>query len=229
MSFFSPPLGLHRRDFFARYRQSYANATWVAGDIVTCDPDPPYGAYVIYTMTATGVVMSADPGDMEFPSAARGFTDLSFAPFYSLAVTVVGPNRLTQWFDPPVCRIDPPFDYETDGPFASVAFDGTLLGPDGSAVSSTVDETGADANALTRRGYLLNPDPPWPSPDDDGNTFGSVLWTADQIPGVSALVYVERGPGGGVNPARIVVDLNPYEEGGPEPEGLAYQCVMGSV
>jgi hypothetical protein len=77
---------------------------------------------------------------------------------------------------------------------------------------------------------MVNPSSSWPSPDSEGNTFGSVLWTTSQILSLvaSGTISITRGPGLGANEAVISVYLYPFMEEEPE-LGLPYSCIIGAA
>lgn len=208
MSFINPPVGLVQSSHQARYVHWEPNGAWPSGEIHTCPATEGFAPFVIFLPWPSSVGFAADPAGMEWFSA--DFTDLSYAPYYALRVLLRGPNALGQWFDPPAC-VAPPQNYGLDGPNAIVSLDGTLVAPDGSSIPSSVSASDDDAQSLKVEGYLINPAPVWPSPDADGNTFGSVLWTAAQIATVTGDIWVERGPatGSGTNNG-LAVTLRPY-------------------
>lgn len=228
MSFINPPVGLVRSGHIARYTDWVDNDAWPSGSILTCPADPPFAPFVIFTPNFSTVSFAADPAAMVWFSPA--FTDLSYAPFYSLVVRMRGPNGLGQWNDPPTCLV-PPATYSNAGPFAAVTVDGDLVASDGTAVDSTVAESLNDAQGLTVQGYLVNPAPVWPTPDAFGNTFGSVLWTAAQVAAVTGQIDVERGPATGVVTNNgLSVTVHPFldDEGVPD-DGFLNQYIIGAV
>lgn len=227
MTFISPPVGLVRSGHFARYTDWVENNAWPSGTIVTCPADEPFAPFVIFTPQASTVSFAADPANMDWFSAA--FSDLSYAPYYTLRVRMRGPNRLGQWNDPPACLV-PPATYDNAGPFAAVSVDADLVASDGTSVDTTVAASLGDANGLTVEGYLVNPAPPWPTPDAFGNTFGSVLWTATQIGTVTGDIDVERGPAtGAVANNGLSVTVYPYFEDEVDEAQLRSVRVVGAV
>ncbi len=214
MSFSSPPAGLVRVSKFARYSDLRDGSEWPKGEIVLCTPEPPFGEYLIFTPDGGAVALAASPASIEFFGTV--FLSLAYAPYYTLRVKITSPNDLISWFDPPVCVIEPPFvDYVNAGPEATVSLEGTYVEPDGTAIGTdpTVFGSGSEvaATSLSIEGFLVNPAPPWPSPDVAGNTFGSVLWAADELPTVIGNVATQSGPHAGNDESvGIEVVVQPY-------------------
>ncbi len=232
MSFYFPPIGLQASSRYARYVDIHDNEEWPRGGVVTCPPSPPFGSYVIFVPNSGSVFFTADPATMSFfnPPSGFQFTDLTQFPFYTLRVKLKGPNGLGYWFDPPTC-FHGPYDYATGIPLSSLSLDGNFVTTTGGVATTEMEGSNHEAQNLTTEWlYLVNPDPPWPSPDLDGNTFGSVLWLAEDIPSVTGTVFAERGPSAGSGEGVLQIYVNPYFEVDPEEpvEGLPYSGIIGS-
>ncbi len=232
MSFFLPPSGLVASSRTARYVDVHENGEWESGSIITCPPPEEFlEEYLIFIPEDDSVDFTADPGDMEFlnPPVGFQFTDLDQFPYYAIRVKFNGPNGLGFWHDPPGCF--GVIDYGLDGPYATLELNGDFIARDGGTAETSLEggppTTSPLANSLsTEWVYLVNPDPPWPSPDFEGNTFGSVLWLAEDIPTITGTIATTRGPGTGGSTGVLQAYLNPYFEG--EPEEMIYSSIIGN-
>ncbi len=172
--------------------------------------------------------MSLDVGDIVMTG---GVDFLTYGDLYSIRVAVIPPDTLGQWNSPPVCKDSPPFEWDNEGPFVTTTLDGTLVKPTtGEAVPSSLTSTGPGAHLDTvLRGLLVNPAPTWPTPDAEGNTFGSVLWAPSDFPTITATIEIVRGPRvATVNPGRLTAFLWPFVEGeAPDPGDAQFQCLVG--
>ncbi len=222
---FSVPSELEVFPAYAQYEHIRPATDWLVGARVQCTPDPPFLPYSIDVPGGSTRSLSASPASMQF----FGFAALSEHPWYTLTVHAQSPGDFSSWFDPPVCKSTPPFDWVNAGPTLDVALSGSYLTGAGAGSPSTYAIVGSSMNFWFVQHYLVNPAPTWPTPDALGNTFGSVLFTAAQIAGVTASLSIQSGPG--LNPVTngiLRVHVQPFDltEGAPpEDESTNYQLL----
>lgn len=228
MSFFVPSeLTIHPN--FAVYKDVHEADEWEAGVVVDCFPPEPFEPYTIDAPVGTTINFSADPVNTTF--FGLSFTSYAFADYYTLTVRFNAPSDFASWFDPPACKDEEPFEWGLAGPDLDAVIGGSLVSGTGVSVPSTYNILGHAMNSWIVEAYLVNPSPVWPTPDGEGNTFGSVLFTEAQIPAITGSISIETGPGVGYSQAGILqAHVQPYfvNEGEPEEEEL-FSYIRGSA
>ena len=176
-------------------------------------------------------------GDETVPCASMGSRTLSVtadvttllaevvgAPDY-LAVVVAfrGPQGFTGYFT--ACNAEFPFgcaslqwqgqETEVDGDYVDTAGVSIVNGghtgfPDDPLPPNFT--LGAETETEFDLGLLVNPSPTWPTPDGEGNTFGTVLWEPGDLPAaIAATVEVTCNAATEIpSPASLEVYLWPY-------------------
>lgn len=176
-------------------------------------------------MTSQGHDVTADISDIQYFGADFAAAGLDFAEYYTVQVSGRGPSPYHG--GSPGCSSDPygcmPFDPWTQ----EMTLDGDFVAWQTGAPVTLSDSTISDF-AVIGPALLVNPAPTWPTPDADGNTFGSVLFEADQIPEtVSAFVDVfARYTGETGHTAQVVVYLWPYLPDDVTEEDLPRMCLV---
>lgn len=208
MSWATPSLLVPTSEF-AIYVDRHEPTEWLTGSTLHCTPDEPIAPYDIPVPGDGNVDFAADPGAIEFFGDAFIAAGLAFAPYYTLTARLTPPSEFSAWFNPPACKNEAPFEWDSMGPLIAGSVDGSFVDDTGAAMSMSISEMGLDFWLL--EGNLVNPDPHWPTPDGAGNTFGSILFTAGQIATVSATIAITSGPPSTpVNDGLLEVYVQPY-------------------
>lgn len=217
MSFFVPsPLTATAE--FGIYSDTHPMTEWGVGSTLHCTPGDPFVDYDI-DIPGDGVVdFAADPSSLVFFGA---WSDLSFAPYYTITARLTPPSNFSPWFDPPVCKMAPPFEYDAAGPVVEGTVDGSYVDDTGAPISMSTTVIGAGSDSWLLEGNLVNPSPVWPN--TGGNTFGSILFTAAQVQAITARIEITSGPASTPNNDGLLsVELHPYQ-GWPAPPPLSEQ------
>lgn len=223
MSFFVPaPLTATAE--FGRYSDTHPMSEWGTGATIHCVPDEPYAEYDIPVPGDGFVDFTADPAAIVFFGA---WSDLSFAPYYTLTARLTPPSTFSAWFDPPACKMGPPFEWDALGPLVEGDVDGAFVDDTGAPLSMSITVSGAGSDGWILDGNLVNPSPVWPN--TGGNTFGSILFTAAQVQAITATIVITSGPPSTPGDDGILqVHLQPYQGWDAPPPLLEQQGhIMG--